>query len=78
MEKKATIAILGTYDSKADEHLFLKERIGKYGQKTLTINVGVKSALSSSVDIDLFSKLKEEGMLVATDREKDNASMISK
>ena len=36
----ASIAILGTLDSKSEEHSFLSERIREYGHKTVFIDVG--------------------------------------
>jgi len=53
MKSDTAIAVLGTFDSKGDEHLFLKKAIEKRGLKTLTINVGTKSAATFSPDIDL-------------------------
>ncbi len=40
MDKKPAIAVLGTFDSKAEEHIFLKEQIEQRGHRALTINVG--------------------------------------
>lgn len=53
MNSDAAIAVLGTFDSKGDEHLFLKQAIEKRGLKALTINVGTKSASTFTPDIDL-------------------------
>ena len=46
MTKNAAIAVVGTFDSKGEEHLFLKERIEVRGVSTLTINVGTKNPSS--------------------------------
>ena len=58
MKKKPAIAIVGTFDSKGEEHLFLKDRIEKRGIPTLTVNVGTKKPPASPVDIDLYPKVK--------------------
>ncbi|WP_299980727.1 Tm-1-like ATP-binding domain-containing protein [Desulfobacula sp.] len=77
MEKTAAIAILGTFDSKGDEHLFLKERIEKRGHTTLTVNVGIKNTLSFPVDVDLYSEMRKNRALSSQDRDKAIAAMIS-
>jgi len=58
MKKKPAIAIVGTFDSKGEEHLFLKDCIEKRGLPTLTVNVGTKKPSAFPVDIDLFPGLK--------------------
>jgi uncharacterized protein (UPF0261 family) len=59
MKKKPAIAIVGTFDSKGEEHLFLKNCIEKRGIPTLTVNVGTKKASAFPADIDLFPKVKK-------------------
>jgi uncharacterized protein (UPF0261 family) len=56
MKSKATIAIVGTFDSKGEEHLFLKHSIERRGFRTMMINVGTKSSPTFSPDIDLFEE----------------------
>ena len=34
MEDNSCVAVLGTFDSKAEEHLFLKRRIEQWGMQT--------------------------------------------
>lgn len=63
MNKNAAIAVLGTFDTKAAEHLFLKKCIEHRGSRTLTINVGTKTAVSCALDFDLFNSLKAKGLL---------------
>jgi uncharacterized protein (UPF0261 family) len=58
MKKKPAIAIVGTFDSKGEEHLFLKDCIEKRGVPTLTVNVGTRKPSAFPVDIDLFPGLK--------------------
>ena len=59
MKKTPGVVVLGTFDSKAEEHIFLKEQIGKRGFQTLTINVGTRSPSPVPVDIDLFQHVTE-------------------
>jgi uncharacterized protein (UPF0261 family) len=68
---KNAIAVLGTFDSKAEELTFLKERIELRGLKALTINVGTRIPPSIPVDIDLFSAICRDGEPIHKDR--DNA-----
>jgi len=58
MEKIPTIAVLGTFDSKAEEHIFLKERIEQKGLRTLTINVGTRMLSAVPVDLDLLETVR--------------------
>lgn len=57
MKERAAIVVLGTFDSKGDEHLFLKERIERQGLRALTINVGTKESIPFAVDWDLHSQV---------------------
>ncbi len=63
MDKTSSIAVLGTFDTKAAEHLFLKKCIEQRGVRTLTINVGTKKPASCALDFDLFNSLKAKGLL---------------
>ena len=58
MKKKPAVAVVGTFDSKGEEHLFLKNCIERRGLPTLTVNVGTKKPSSFSADIDLYPKVK--------------------
>ena len=60
MINTAAIAIVGTFDSKGEEHLFLKECIERRGLRTLTINVGTKSPSPFPADMDLFLELNKD------------------
>ena len=57
MANHSAIAVIGTFDSKADEHIFLKERIEQRGFRTFTINVGTRSPSPVPVDLDLFKSI---------------------
>ncbi len=50
-----TIAVLGTFDTKGEEHFFLKEAIETRGLPVLTINIGTRIPPRFEVDIDLFT-----------------------
>lgn len=54
MDQTPAIAVVGTFDSKAEEHLFIKACIQKRGYKVLTINVGTKSPSPFPADFDLY------------------------
>jgi uncharacterized protein (UPF0261 family) len=54
MPAEATIAVLGTFDTKGEEHLFIENAIKARGLATLTINIGTLKPPLSPVDIDLF------------------------
>ena len=70
MKKKPAIAIVGTFDSKGEEHLFLKDCIEKRGIPTLTVNVGTKKPSAFPADIDLFPRVKRSLKGNSGDRDK--------
>jgi uncharacterized protein (UPF0261 family) len=53
MNDTATVAVVGTFDSKAEEHLFLKNAVEQRGLKALTINIGTKAPPGFEPDYDL-------------------------
>lgn len=57
MRRNPAIVIVGTFDSKGDEHLFLKARIEERGIPVLTINVGTKTPPTFTSDIDLYPNI---------------------
>ena len=59
MTKEAPIAVLGTFDSKGEEHQFLKTCIEKRGCGAITINVGTKRPPSYSTDMDLYREMSD-------------------
>ncbi len=65
MDKVAAIAVLGTFDSKAEEHIFLKEQIEQRGLRVLTINVGTRAPSPVPVDMDLFKAITENAPDIA-------------
>ena len=77
MQKKPTIAIVGTFDSKAEEHIFLKDRIEQMGLRALTVNVGTRKASPVPVDLDLYRWVIENNAAVQESRDKAIAAMIN-
>ncbi|MFH1241412.1 MAG: Tm-1-like ATP-binding domain-containing protein [Pseudomonadota bacterium] len=62
MKRDTAVAVVGTFDSKGEEHLFLKERIEKRGFRSLTINVGTRGPSPFEADYDLYEETgNEEG-----------------
>jgi uncharacterized protein (UPF0261 family) len=70
MKKKLAIAVVGTFDSKGEEHLFLKDCIERRGISTLTVNVGTKKPSAFPADIDLYPKVKRSLKGNSGDRDK--------
>ena len=77
MKRKAAIAVVGTFDSKAEEHLFLKTRIEKSGLGALTIHVGTKTESPVPVDLDLYDWIREEDSSILQNRDEAIGAMIS-
>jgi uncharacterized protein (UPF0261 family) len=53
MNRTSAIVVLGTFDSKAEEHLFLRQGIEARGRRVITINVGTKGQPGFEPDYDL-------------------------
>jgi uncharacterized protein (UPF0261 family) len=77
MGKKPTIAVVGTFDTKANEHFFLKERIEQMGLRALTVNVGTRSPSPSPVDLDLSKLVIEKNPATQDSRDKAVTAMIA-
>jgi uncharacterized protein (UPF0261 family) len=76
MNKKPVVAIVGTFDSKGEEHLFLKNRIEDLGLQTLTVNVGTQKPIPFEVSHDLYTLMNKNGTLDDSDRDKAIQGMI--
>jgi len=72
------IIVLGTLDSKGEEHLFLRDTIRRRGLAAVTVNVGTGRPAALSADIDLFDDLQRAGVLPAQDRDQAIAAMIER
>jgi len=57
MNEKAAIAVMGTFDSKGEEHRFVKESIERRGFQTLAVHVGTKGPSPFPVDKDFYAEL---------------------
>ncbi len=69
MEKTPAIAVLGTFDSKAEEHIFLKDQIEHRGIRALTINVGTRKISPVPVDLDLLETVNANNPAVPEGRD---------
>ena len=76
MQKKPRVAIVGTFDTKAEEHIFLKKQIEQNGLHALTINVGTRAPAPVPVDLDLYRSVVEDNATVNENRDKAIAAMI--
>ncbi|MEW6267236.1 MAG: Tm-1-like ATP-binding domain-containing protein [Thermodesulfobacteriota bacterium] len=53
MKPRKAIVVLGTFDSKGEEHLFLKQAVERRGHPVLTVNVGTRRPEVFTPDYDL-------------------------
>jgi uncharacterized protein (UPF0261 family) len=77
MKAYNTIIVLGTFDSKAEEHSFLKRQIEQRGMPALTINVGTRKPSPVKVDLDLFDSVRSNGETVYIDRDATINTMVN-
>ncbi|RLB84246.1 MAG: UPF0261 family protein [Deltaproteobacteria bacterium] len=75
--KNLTIVVLGTFDTKGEEHTFIKESIEKRGSRAITVNVGTGTPCRHDVDHDLYSQLFENQGVVKGSRDQAISKMIS-
>lgn len=72
MEPIGAIVVLGTFDSKGEEHLFLKRAVERRGHRVITINVGTKGPSPWPPDVDLAPTDKDldrdQAVALALDR----------
>jgi uncharacterized protein (UPF0261 family) len=57
MNENQVIAIIGTFDSKAEEHLFLKKSIEERGFKTAMVHLGTAGPSPFRTDYDLYAEV---------------------
>ena len=58
-----TIALIGTFDTKGEEYLYVKNKIEDLGVRTLTIHAGIfEAAFSPDIDHDSVAVLGEESI----------------
>ena len=77
MKKKASIVVLGTFDSKGEEHRFIQRQIEDRGQLVLMIHVGVKGLSPFPVDTDLFAEMRKSGLKDTAGRDQAIDAMIA-
>jgi uncharacterized protein (UPF0261 family) len=76
MKMDSAIAVVGTFDSKGEEHFFLRDRIEHRGLEVLTINVGTKGPSPSPVSMDLYKLMNEGGRFNYESRDESIHAMI--
>ena len=68
---------MGTFDSKAEAHNFLKRQIEQRGLPALTINVGTRKPSPIKVDLDLFDSVRSDGKAFYIDRDTAINTMVN-
>jgi len=71
------VAVVGTFDSKGEEHRFLKARIEERGVPAITIHVGTKRPSPFPADYDLYQQVIQEGGVNMTDRDRAIEAVIA-
>jgi len=71
------VAVVGTFDSKGEEHRFLKERIEQRGIPAITIHVGTKRPSPFPADYDLYQQVIRQGGPEMTDRDRAIGAVIA-
>ena len=67
MDQNAGIAVVGTFDSKGEEHLFIKQAIERRGLKVFTLHVGTKGPSPFPADLDLYAEVIEKANIADRD-----------
>jgi uncharacterized protein (UPF0261 family) len=76
MKTDTAIVIIGTFDTKGEEHIFIKERVEERGLETITVNLGTKTDPAFPADIDLYDELKKNDRAFSGGRDKRVKAMI--
>ena len=77
MESMPTIAVLGTMDTKGDEHAFVAEQIRKRGHCVLVIDVGTLGEPRLKPDISREDVASEAGIdLAVLMRKRDRGEAV--
>jgi len=71
------VAVVGTFDSKGEEHRFLKGRIEKREVPAITIHVGTKRPSPFHADYDLYQQVIRQGGAEMTDRDRAIDAVIT-
>ena len=76
MDANPAIVVIGTFDTKAEEHQFLENRIKGQGLDVLSVNVGSKGPSPVAVSFDLYPELDQKDKAALADRDTAIAAMI--
>lgn len=76
MKRNAAIVVMGTFDTKGEEHHFIRRRILDRGYRTIALNVGTKKSPCYPVDIDLYPEMLTGAGKASADRDRMLAAMI--
>jgi 2-dehydro-3-deoxygluconokinase len=63
----ATIAVLGTFDTKGEEHRYVADRIREHGHSVMLIDVGTLGPATLEADISREEVAREAGVAVSFD-----------
>ncbi len=78
MTDQLFILVLGTYDTKAEEHVFIRDAIKRRGITPVTINVGTGRPCAVPVDYDLYAELSGADPQFPKSRDHAISQMISR
>jgi uncharacterized protein (UPF0261 family) len=78
MSHEAAIAIVGTFDSKKEEHLFVKRAVEARGFQSMTIHVGTKAPSPFQADFDLYLEVLGNRKEGHTERDKAIEAVIAR
>ena len=74
----ATVALMGTLDTKGAEHAYLKERLEEAGCEVIVVNVGVLGDPDYAVDFDREAVAQAAGAeLDAMERDRDRGTAVT-
>jgi uncharacterized protein (UPF0261 family) len=76
--KAPAVAVVGTFDSKGEEHRFLKERIEQRGTPAVAIHVGTKGPSPFVADYDIYQQVILPEGSDLRDRDRAIAAVIAK
>lgn len=76
MTQAPAVVVVGTFDSKGEEHRFLKERIEQRGVHAMTVHVGTKKPSPFPADHDLYRQAIQQGGPELTDRDRAIEAVI--
>jgi len=71
------VAVVGTFDSKGEEHRFLKTRIEERGIPAITVHVGTRRPSPFPADYDLYRQVIQQRGSVLTDRDRAIEAVIA-